>query len=225
MKTVLISAVLFMVFVGRHLISEKYKGKLHFDTLNGRAMIDRAIDVLDGRFKKPFPPFETPAQVLDILSRDPDSEYAMNIFLQNVAAHCGYDRRALMLRVYPAQEGKPPGQIQKLGSQFLMELYMKNEGNIRGTLAVIIHEFCHFYLDESGIKLENTVENEVLTDTAAIYFGFGSQLREGYTPTVAHSMANKGKLVRIGYLDTLNIDYVQNKLNRRSEFYDTVPKT
>ncbi len=222
MKTVLIAIVLFMVFVGRHYIQERMKSRMHFDTLNGHAMIDRAIDVLDGRFQKPFPPFETPAQVLEILSREPDSEYAMNIFLQSVAAHCGYDRHALMLRAYPAADNKPPGQIQKLGSQFLMELYMNGEGNVSGVLAVIIHEFCHFFLDESGIKLVNTIENEVLTDTAAVYFGFGSQLREGYAPTVAKSAKNKGKLVRIGYLDTLNIDYVSDKLNRRSEFYNKI---
>ena len=212
--------LLFFILIGIPRLREKIKGnKADFDGIRDRALIDRAIDKLDGRFKRPFPAFEAPADVMEILNREPDSEYAMNIFLQKVAAHCGFDRHKVMLRAHEAKEGMPPGRIQKLGSQFLMELYMNNEGDVPGVLAVIIHEFCHFFLDESGIELVNTLENEVLTDTAAIYFGFGKLLRAGYEPRLKTAGDGKNTWHRIGYLDTLNIDYVISQLERREMFY------
>ena len=214
--TLLFAILLFMVFVGRRLIMDRLKkGKASFDGIKDRAMIDSAIERLEERFKGPFPVFEIPEGIMEILDREPGSEYAMNIFLQEVAAHCRYNRRKVMLRSFGRQEGMPPGRISKLGSSFLMELYLDSSESRDGILAVIVHEFCHFYLDEMGLELVDTIENEVLTDTAAIYFGFGDLMRRGYSPHVVATADGRGHLYRIGYLDTLNIDYVISRLGGR----------
>lgn len=228
LKTVLLSIVVFMLFVGRRYITDYYKRKKNsFDNIRDRAMIDRAVDVLDGKFTRPFPDFVPPSDAMEILEREPSSEYGMNIFLQSVAEHCGFDRNGVVLRAFPPKEGMPPGRITKMGSLFLMELYMDNGANLDGVLAVIVHEFCHFFLDRSGLELKNTIENEVLTDTAAIYFGFGDVMRKGYAPRLVESKKGENSWRTIGYLDTLSIDYVRNRLQRRKVFYSqasTVPR-
>jgi hypothetical protein len=73
---------------------------------------------------------------------------------------------------------------------------------------VVVHEFCHFFLSESGIELVNTLENEVLTDTAAVYFGFYEIMREGYKPNLRSVSDGKNQWHRVGYLNVDNIDYV-----------------
>ncbi len=216
-QTLVLSVILLAaVLAAQYVRQRKISGKGYFDGVKDRQMIDAAIERLYERFKRPYPRFETPDEVLSILERDPDSEYGMNIFLQAVAAHCSVDRKAVMLRIFEPQKGMPPGRITKLGSSFLMELYV-DHSSLFAVMAVIIHEFCHFYLDECGLAIENSIENEVLTDTAAVFFGFGRQLRKGYEPRVVRSSGGRDEWYRIGYLDTLNIDYVAGRLAGREQ--------
>lgn len=216
-KTLLLSILVFMIFIGRRLIIEKIKRPRAegdaFTGISDSEKIDNAIARLNEVFKEPFSQYMLPKAVTEILSREPDSEYALNLLLQDIAAHCRYKRTAVILKHYPEKDNMPPGRIQKLGSKFLMELHMNNEENLSGVIAVIIHEFCHFFLDESGIALENTIDNEILTDTAAIYFGFGYLLKEGYRPSL-HVKDGRDMWFRIGYLDIKGIDYALDAIAR-----------
>jgi len=218
--TLLGAILLFMVFVGRHLIMAKIKAPKGSGTvwtgISEHEKIDNAIKKLDEVFKEPFKKFEMPEDIRSLLIRDPNSEYALNLLLQTIAKHCNYNRRLITLKSYPEKEGLPPGQIQKLGSQFLMELHINNSEHLSGVVAVMIHEFCHFYLDESGISLVNTIENEILTDTAAVYFGFGDLMREGYKPALI-KRDGKDMWTRIGYLDVKGIQYIIDILADRND--------
>ena len=211
--TLLIGIVLFIIFVGRHYIKDfLHAPKGSFDGIGDREMIDKAIGVLNGRFGSPFKSYVLSEDIAQILKREPDSEYALNIFLQSVAAHCGFDRHQLMLRLYGEEKNLPPGRIQKLGSSYLMELHMDYENNTAAVLSVIVHEFCHFFLSESGIELVNTLQNEVLTDTAAVYFGFYEIMREGYKPNLRSVKDGMNQWHRVGYLNVDNIDYVHRMI-------------
>ena len=212
---VLIGAVLFYLLIGRKLRPLKTGGTA-FVGINSHEKIDEAIARLDATYSSPFSLFEAPADVMEILRRDKKSEYALNIFLQRIAAHCNYGRTNVVLRFYEPRKGMPPGRITKMGSTFLMEIYMSGEDNINRILAVIIHEFCHFYLDRSGISLVNTLDNEILTDTAAIYFGFGHLLREGYRPSFKTEKGTNS-WSRIGYLDVRGIDYAMTRINEKTK--------
>ncbi len=210
--TLIGAVVLFYVFVGRKLLEKPVDGgKNVWQGISDPELIDEALRKLASSFGAPLPAFLVPATIMNILEREPGSEYALNLFLQEVAGHCGYNREKLVLRMFPAKEKTPPGRISKLGSTFLMELHMDNGENIYGVLAVIVHEFCHFYLDSSGIELVNTRENEILTDTASVYFGFGQVMREGYRPKFS-VRDGQNTWSRIGYLDVKGIDYVSEKI-------------
>lgn len=215
--TLLLSFVVFMIFVGSRLIINKLKAPKGtgdvFKGISDKEKLDHSIARLNQIFHAPFNPYQVPQQVLDILYRDPNSEYALNLLLQDIASHCRYKRTAIVLKLYPEQKNCPPGQIQKLGKTFLMELHMNNEENIPGVISVIVHEFCHFLLDESGISLENTLDNEILTDTASVYFGFGHIMFEGYRPSF-HVKEGKTHWHRIGYLDVTGLKYVQQQVEQ-----------
>lgn len=210
--TLIGAVVLFYVFVGRKLLEKPVDGgKNVWEGISDPQIIEDAISKLRETFGTPFPAFAVPADILGILERDPLSEYALNLFLQETAKHCGYSRAQIVLRLFPARDKTPPGRISKLGSTFLMEIHMDVGNDIYGVLAVIVHEFCHFFLDSSGIELVNTRENEVLTDAAAVYFGFGRIMREGYRPKFT-VRDGKNTWSRIGYLDVRGIDYVSEKI-------------
>lgn len=207
--TLLGSVVLFYFLVLRRQLKVKRELKAASTTvwqgIRDEEKLEQCVAKLRATFGDPKPNFEMPADVEQILSREPDSEYGLNLFLQRVAAHCGYNRENVTLRINSPVKGKPPGQISKLGSLFLMELFLDCRAFPEGTKAVIVHEFCHFFLDCNQIALRQDLDNEILTDAAAVYLGFGKILREGYRPTF-HMEGGKNAWHRIGYLDVFAID-------------------
>ena len=58
----------------------------------------------------------------------------------------------------------------------------------------------------------NTLQNEVLTDTAAVYFGFYEIMREGYKPNLRSVKDGMNQWHRVGYLNVDNIDYVHRMI-------------
>lgn len=203
--TLLGAVVLFLILYGKNFFHRIKGSGSAFKGIDDADKIKNALDTLKSHYGKNFTLFRISEQVVEILTRDPNSEYGLNLLLQEVAAHVDFDRKGIALRLYPEKKGQPPGCITKLGSQYLIELHMNNQENPEGVIAVVIHEFCHFFLDRSGISLVNTLDNEILTDAAAVYFGFGRYMREGYKP---HINTGSGRISRIGYLDISAIDSI-----------------
>lgn len=199
--TLAASVVVFYVFVGRKLLKIKNAAKnaTVFEGISDEERITEAVIRLHSAIGRPYSRFYPSQTIIDILKREPDSEYALNLFLQEIAAHCNYNRQRIILRIFPANEHEPPGKILNMGSEFLMELHM-NYDNIMAVMAVIVHEFSHFYLESNKLALKDVLANEILTDTAAIYLGFQDIMTEGYKPYITNS--EKGQLWhRVGYLD------------------------
>ena len=65
-------------------------------------------------------------------------------------------------------------------------------------LAVLAHEVTHNYLYHHNIRPPKNLDNEILTDLAAVYLGFGEILYKGYLPS------NHIKNV-LGYIDAQTI--------------------
>lgn len=73
--------------------------------------------------------------------------------------------------------------------------------------ATLCHEICHKWLQSHGIWLPISIDNEILTDIAAVFLGFGKVMLNGCNVTnVAHRPVANGtqtitKTLRSGYLD------------------------
>lgn len=67
-----------------------------------------------------------------------------------------------------------PGQVE-LSSEddYLVDLNNKYRNDHRDIAAILAHEITHVFLHRHGIQVPDTLENEILTDTAAVYLGVG----------------------------------------------------
>lgn len=64
----------------------------------------------------------------------------------------------------------------------------------RSSIAVLAHEICHKLLQEYNIIFTTTIMNEVHTDLATIYVGFGEIIINGYNIHIEHSRQCLGYL-------------------------------
>ncbi|MBT3805634.1 MAG: hypothetical protein HOG03_13715, partial [Desulfobacula sp.] len=86
-------------------------------------------------------------------------------------------------------------------------------------LSVLAHEVTHNYLYQHKIKPPENFDNEILTDLAATYLGFGPTLMRGYAPSEAtHCL--------LGYVNTTTIlrAIIISYYYRNWEYYDTFKK-
>jgi hypothetical protein len=66
---------------------------------------------------------------------------------------------------------------------YLIELSSRYRDDRRDIPAILAHEIMHVFLHRHGIRFADTLENEILTDTAAIYLGVGWLCLDAYRIT------------------------------------------
>lgn len=104
------------------------------------------------------------------------------------------------------------GQYLKTANKTTIEVKLKKEYSFHEVAAIICHECTHHYLYSKGIKVTPVHENEMLTDAAAIYLGFGEYIQKGYTPRVVNEkiVGNTRTIEKeaLGYIDHDQIEYL-----------------
>lgn len=96
------------------------------------------------------------------------------------------------------------------GPVYFIELSARFLDDPVSTAAVLSHEVMHVFLHRHAIRLENTLLNEILTDTAAGYLGTGWLMLNAHRastdaatgPTMAH---------RLGYVSPEEQGYILAK--------------
>lgn len=63
-------------------------------------------------------------------------------------------------------------------------LIKKNRYQLKHVLAILAHEYTHFYLHQHHVRENDEYENEILTEVATAYLGLGQFLVNGYKPIV-----------------------------------------
>lgn len=107
-----------------------------------------------------------------------------------------------------------------------IHIALKPGYSLNEVVAIICHECTHAYLNYHNVKLDDVRENEVLTDTGAMYLGFSQYLLAGYKPVkriagVTYNADIKSTKIQsstIGYLNLSQLAYISKalaKLNRR----------
>jgi len=76
--------------------------------------------------------------------------------------------------------------------------------------AVMAHEIAHIFLHRMGIRFNDTQQNEILTDTTAIYLGFGIFFLNSQREEVTRIQPNstERKITSIGYISADEMGYV-----------------
>ena len=164
---------------------------------NNNEKIRECIEYLNSVFHYPYREFRM-------------SETIKLILLQEIAGNCDYHRKNVSLHLYEPAQDKPPGQITKVENGYAIEIYMDPYKNIDALVAVLIHEFCHFYLEQNRVRYDLTRDNEILTDVSAVYFGFGEYMCRGYRLT-GHAVKGVNHWQSVGYIDVQEIKYAMQK--------------
>ncbi len=72
----------------------------------------------------------------------------------------------------------------KGGTQREIQLTKKFRFTFKHIMAILVHESMHNFLDNHGIRLDDTDQNEIVTDVSTAYFGLGQPVLKGYHPIV-----------------------------------------
>ena len=98
------------------------------------------------------------------------------------------------------------GQINTDLARTTIYLEVKSYYSLDVVAAVLAHEAIHLHLYYEGIYLKDTWENEILTDTAAVYCGFGEYIYRGYAVMRGEFALSYQK---VGYIKQEDVRYIQ----------------
>ncbi len=91
-----------------------------------------------------------------------------------------------------------------------IRLDMKDHYTLDAVAAVLAHEAVHLHLYYEGIRLGDSWENEILTDTAAVYCGFGEYIYRGYAVMRGEFALSYHK---VGYIRQEDVRYIQELMH------------
>lgn len=113
-----------------------------------------------------------------------------------------------------------PGCVElSPSSEFFVDLRSDLRDFSHEMIATLAHEVAHIFLFRKGIKMESVFENEVLTDTAAVFLGCGAFILNGSSFTINRSGDTEtSSLRKLGYLSVDEFGYV---LAKRENYFKT----
>jgi len=115
-----------------------------------------------------------------------------------------------------------PGRVELTPEDdYLVDLNSKYRNDPRDIAAILAHEVTHVFLYRHGIRMTDTLENEILTDTTAVYLGVGwlslnayrltEDRQERYIAPDMREVRIRTTEERLGYLTPEEFGYVLGK--------------
>ncbi len=160
-------------------------------------MLDDLLNYLHGKIKRVGSEYRIPNELERNLKRNLHDEAILTAVARDIVSHCRI--RADRLRV---QIGLLEPGVAGQYSCSVITLNVATNIGFSKTVAVLIHECMHFYLNSRGFRLEDDVMNEYMTDIAALYMGFRKYIDEGY--------------ITAGYLKKNEIRYLQKRISEKN---------
>jgi len=135
------------------------------------------------------------------------------IFIQKIAtliaAHYRLSNKTFIVNFNSNLDAAARVEISR-SDQIFIEYNHTGQINMVDLWPTMAHEIAHIFLEQIGIRFSETLHNEILTDTATIYLGFGAlylsaQRKEitGFSKTHT-TYSNK----RLGYISPQEMGYV-----------------
>lgn len=158
--------------------------------------------------------YKIPKEIEKKLYQNNFNKASILMLVASIMKHLGYPNTipGLTINKVSNDEDVKPGFCNTYpGGQSNITINILPEYDLEVIAAIIIHECMHHYLNIKRIKFEDRIENEILTDTCAIYCGFGKYMYEGYK-TRARQYKFENKLHKVGYLTQNEIRYIMRKL-------------
>lgn len=155
----------------------------------------------------------------ELVAGESDKSADPVIRVQRIARHLAYHYQinvSAVIVTFRSNLGVP-GRVELTNDlDFFVELDSKYKDDVRSTVAILAHEIAHIFLHQKGIRFEQTFDNEVLTDTAAILLGCGQTILNAAVQTKTSSfygltITTTTSSSHFGYISIDEMGYVQAK--------------
>lgn len=171
-----------------------------------RELFQKCVDILDKKEKKEFGEYVIPNEIAEALSANIKDEGYLKKLLCDICAHLGINGDFIKLVTEEVPVPERAGQINTDLARTTIYLEVKSYYSLDVVAAVLAHEAIHLHLYYEGIYLKDTWENEILTDTAAVYCGFGEYIYRGYAVMRGEFALSYQK---VGYIKQEDVRYIQ----------------
>lgn len=130
-------------------------------------------------------------------------------FAKTVAGHYGIDGLTFVISFNSALDSVACVTVTKAREVFIEYNYVAGTP-IEVVWTVLSHEIAHIFLHRLDLDVRDTLQNEVLTDTTAIYLGFGSFFLSSQRTEVNYIGSNQTQTTTrtIGYISPDEIGYI-----------------
>lgn len=207
----LLSFVGFGLFLVRRFVLRKSPvPKSAFKTVP-RELLQECVALLEKREKKKYEPYVAPEHIISALQADLGNEIYLKELLCSICAHLGIDGSFIQLVVENAVMSDRAGEIATDLAFTTVRLELKPHYTLDAVIAVLAHESIHLHLYYEGIRLRDTWENEILTDTAAVYCGFGEYIYKGYAVMQGEFAFSYQK---VGYIRQEDVRYIEELMRK-----------
>ncbi len=192
----IIALIVIAILIAYKLITHYHAGA----GINYRTEIDQSILYLQSKIKNPPRKYKPNKKLFEKFQNTKNDEKILTSLAMDILNHCKLKPAALTVRIHQLDAPKNiAGEYKIFKNNSVIEIYCQPSMNKKEILAILIHECMHFYLRCRGIQMQDTQQNEILTDVTTIYMGFYEYMKNGYG--------------RAGYITRNSIEYIYRKLN------------
>ena len=171
------------------------------------------LTLLQKSKKEPGEIYAVPKELEEKLLVNLHDTELLKQLLCSIAAHMGIDGSYIRLKFQDDATLNYAGNISTNGAFTTINLQLHSYYNLDVITAILSHEVMHLYLYYNGIHFSDTLSNEVLTDTAAVYFGFGEYLYRGYQIIETQMGFSYQK---VGYIRPRDVKFIQEEMRNMS---------
>ncbi|MDE6964242.1 MAG: hypothetical protein K2P30_11505 [Lachnospiraceae bacterium] len=205
----LLSLIGFGWFLIRRFILRKPPAPVGSKTVP-RELLQSCVALLEKKERKSFGEYVIPDEIVRGLSVNVKDEEYLKKLLCSICGHLGINGDFIKLITEEVPVPERAGQINTDLARTTIRLEVKSYYTLDVVAAVLAHEAIHLHLYYEGIYLRDTWENEILTDTAAVYCGFGEYIYRGYAVMRGEFAFSYQK---VGYIRQDDVKYIRWLMN------------
>mgnify|MGYP006876752779 FL=1 len=177
-------------------------------------LLRECVALLQKKEKGDYGEYTAPEEILTILKANPCNMDCLKDLLCDICAHVGIDGDFIELIVEDEPLPDRAGEISTDLAFTTIRLDIKPHHTVDAVVAVLAHETMHLHLYYEGIRFSDTWKNEILTDTAAVYCGFGEYIYRGYAVMQGEFALSYQK---VGYIRQEDVRYIQELMKEQGK--------
>lgn len=175
-----------------------------------RELFQKCINTLKKQDKGAYDAYVVPHDIMTALQADMHNEVTLKRLLCSICEHMGINGEYIKLVVLDVFASDRAGEISTDLAFTTIKLEMKQGYTLDAVIAILAHEATHLHLYYKGIHFRDPWENEVLTDTAAVYCGFGEYIYKGYAVMQGNFALEYQK---VGYIRQEDVKFIESLMN------------